>query len=167
MANTYTAIATVTATTSVANIEFTSIPATYTDLVIQASIRDNDTGKANDMTINFNSSSSNFTGRRIYGSGSSVVNDTTAPYAGSCVSDGATSNTFSNNQIYIPNYTNANYKSFSIESVCENNGTEGYNILYAGLWSDTAAITNIKIIPKAAISFKQYSTATLYGIKNS
>jgi len=39
MANTYEAIATVTATTSVANIEFTSIPGTYTDLVLKTSLR--------------------------------------------------------------------------------------------------------------------------------
>jgi hypothetical protein len=47
----------------------------------------------------------------------------------------------------------------------ENNATLSLMNLAAGLWSNTSAITSIKIT--AVGTFEQYSTATLYGIKNS
>jgi hypothetical protein len=39
--------------------------------------------------------------------------------------------------------------------------------LTASLWSNTAAITSITVLPTTGTSFNQYSTATLYGIKKS
>ena len=169
MALTYVAIATVTVGSGGASsIAFSSIPATYTDLVVKWSGRDNQPGAtANDCAINFNGSATSFTGRRLYGNGTSALSDTVAPYAGSDTGAGATTSTFSNNEIYIPNYTGSTNKSFSLDSVTERNGTEAYQLLYAGLWSNTAAITSISIVAPASYPFQQYSTATLYGIKNS
>jgi len=169
MANTYVAIATVTVGSGgAAEIEFTSIPQTYTDLVIVYSARDNQSGSTgNDNGIKFNGSSSNFSGRRLLGSGSSVSSDTVAPYAGSSTSEGVTASTFCNNTIYIPNYTGSTNKSYSVDSVTENNATIAYQILYAGLWSQTAAITSVTIVRPSTFNFVQHSTATLYGIKNS
>jgi hypothetical protein len=46
----------------------------------------------------------------------------------------------------------------------EQNGTTAYAELVAGLWADTSSITSM--LPAAA-NFAEYSTATLYGIKNS
>ena len=61
----------------------------------------------------------------------------------------------------------ANNKSVSIDSVTESNDTSyGYQALVAGLWSNSAAITNITLTPETG-NYAQYSTATLYGIKNS
>ena len=78
----------------------------------------------------------------------------------------ATANTFANVSIYIPNYTSANYKSVSIDAVTENNATTAYAFLSAGLWSNTAAITSATITNSSG-NYVQYSTAYLYGIKNS
>ena len=57
MANTYTAIETYTATSSVATIDFTSIPATYTDLLVYISARSSLNTQAG-VKIQFNSNSS-------------------------------------------------------------------------------------------------------------
>jgi hypothetical protein len=168
MATTFTKIASVNVTVNVASMSFTSIPSTYTDLLITYSARDTWPGAtANDNAIQFNGSGSSFTGKRILGNGSAASSDSPAPYAGSSTSAASTTNTFCNNQIYIPNYTSSNYKSYSIDSVTENNATEAYQILYAGLWSQTAAITSVTIVSPGIYYFGPNSTATLYGIKNS
>ena len=77
-----------------------------------------------------------------------------------------TANTFSNFSTYIPNYAGSNNKSYSVDGVTENNATASYQIMYAGLWSNTAAINQITLVPDT-LNFVQYTTATLYGIKNS
>jgi hypothetical protein len=74
---------------------------------------------------------------------------------------------FGNNIIYIPNYASSNYKSLSVDAVPEENGTQTYMILSAGLWSSSSAITSLKLVPNIGPNFVQYSTAYLYGISNA
>jgi hypothetical protein len=172
MPTTYEAIATVTVGSGGAsNIEFTSIPGTYTDLAIFVSGRY--TGGGNQATLwisAINGSTSNLTNRWLRGSGSGTFSSTDASggiYVGQANGSSSTSNTFTNVFIYIPNYTASANKSISIDAVQENNQTEAYMSITAGLWSNTAAITSITIDPDGTNTFAQYSTATLYGIKNS
>lgn len=169
MALTYQAIATVTVGSGgAANIEFTSIPATYTDLVIKASLRDTRNGPANDFSLEINGSAANRTYRALKGDGSAVssFNGTNASIG---VEDGdtATASTFGNAEIYIPNYAGSNNKSISADSAQENNQTAAEVWMVASLWSQTSAITSLKLVPNNGFSYKQYSTATLYGIKNT
>ena len=174
MALTYQAIATVTVGSGgAANIEFTSIPQTYTDLKILFSIRDA-TANNGVVKITFNNSSTGYTARQLWGSGSSVGSDTNYTGGGtyygtegSSAPSNATASTFSNCELYIPNYTSSNNKSISADSLNENNATLAYPSLSAGLWSNSAAITSIKITQYSGSNFAQYSTATLYGIKNT
>jgi hypothetical protein len=165
MATTYEAIATVTVGSGgAASMAFSSIPATYTDLAIKISARWDAPFNASTLTITFNGSSANFTSRVIEGSGSSVSSFTSTNNIGNAQGTSSTANTFSSIDVYIPNYAGSNNKSFSADGVTENNGTIAYATLNAGLWSQTAAITSIGI---AISNLVQYSTATLYGIKNS
>ena len=168
MATTYEAIATVTVGSGgAANIEFTSIPGTYTDLVVLASARSTrNSDTIDDLVIRFNDSTTSYTGRRLYGTGASAVSDTQTDIRGFAVADNSTANTFSNNTFYIPNYTSSNYKSVSIDGVNENNSSTAFSGLVAGLWSNTATITKITLLANNG-NLMQYSTATLYGIKNS
>lgn len=170
MANTYTLIASSTATTSVANIEFTSIPATYTDLVVVYSARTNYAGTSDEAYLTFNNNTSNYSWRMLFGGGNSAasVSDSAASnIAGMQIPGGnSTVSTFSNGQIYIPNYTSSNNKSVSSEATQEDNQTSAYIKIVAGLWSNSAAITSVKLSGQAG-NFVQYSTAYLYGIKNS
>ena len=168
MATTYKAIATVTVGSGgAANIEFTSIPQTYTDLCIVLSGRGTQALTYAGMSISFNGSTANRSIRQLYGSGSTVTSFTDATniyfdFTGA----NATANTFGNAQIYIPNYTSSNNKSVSIDAVTENNATEAWAELYAGLWANSAAITSLTFTPLSG-TIVQHSTATLYGIKNS
>jgi hypothetical protein len=150
------------------SVIFSPIPSTYTDLVVKMSGRNTSTSGSAwaNTSVTFNGSSTGYTLKYIYGTGSAVgsgsdtilntvVNDTSA-----------TANTFSSTDIYIPNYTSANYKSLSIDTVTENNATAALTDIFAGLWSNTAAITSIAIASSSG-NFAQYSTFYLYGIKNS
>jgi hypothetical protein len=169
MANTYVAIATVeVGSGGAADIEFTSIPSTYTDLVVKISARQ---GAENAFALTFNGETTLFSVRRLQGDGSSATSNVAAGTTSAIrvigiASSGSTANTFGNSEIYIPNYAGSNNKSVSIDAVNENNGTEAYMNLAAGLWSNTAAINQITITPLAG-SIAQYSTAYIYGIKNS
>jgi len=167
MANTYEAIATVTVGSGgAATIGFTSIPATYTDLLLKLSAR-NETSNVTGVFISFNGSTTTFSGKYLESNGATAASGSLARYIGVENPGTATANTFSNCEVYIPNYASANNKSFSADTVSENNGTTAYATFNAGLWSTTAAITSITLQIDAAQDFNQYSTATLYGIKNS
>jgi hypothetical protein len=171
MPTTYEAIATVTVGSGgAATIDFTSIPATYTDLVMLLSIRDNRaTVIDSEAYIKFNNNTSNYSYRYLYGSGVSVGSGNAASYPPMAITcAGATASTFASNSVYIPNYAGSNNKSVSVDGVSESNIASGvYAYLVAGLWSNSAAINQITITPFGGNSFVQYSTATLYGIKNS
>ena len=170
MANTFVKIASVTVGSGgAANIEFTSIPSTYTDLCVKVSTR-LATGNFPNVRVQFNSNTSNYSHRILFGSGSSAGSYSGANDGIDYISDDAasqTSNTFSNSEIYIPNYAGSSNKSVSVDAVSENNDTTAYALLTAGLWSNTSAITSLKIYAGGGQSLAQYSTATLYGIKNS
>ena len=147
------------------SVSFSSIPSTYTDLCLKWSARSD--ANNTDMSVTFNGSSSNFTQRRLVGTGSSVASYSETYVTYLMNRSTATASTFSNAELYIPNYAGSNNKSFSIDQVNEDNATSNVlAILSAPLWSQTAAITSIVFAPNAG-NLVQYSTFTLYGIKNS
>jgi hypothetical protein len=173
MANTFTKIATVTVGSGGAStIDFSSIPSTYTDLCILTSFRSNNTSGADaDQTyIKFNGGSTAISYRLVRGDGYNAYsnNGTNGLFARLCNTSDQTSSVFASSNIYITNYTSSNYKPLSVDSVQETN-SQGYPgaICHAGLWSSTSAITSIQFSIFNSASFVQYSTATLYGIKNS
>ena len=162
MANTYVKIASYAATGSVASIDFTSIPSTYTDLVLKVSVRNSTT--ADQIIMQVNGSAAALSNRLVYGNGSSALSASlTTGYAGTVVDSTKTASTFNNMDIYITNYAGSTNKSASTDSVGENNATAAFAVLNAWLWSNTAAITSIALTPDSG-NFVQYSTATLYGI---
>ena len=162
---TYTLISSVTVGSGgAANIDFTSIPATYTDLLVKSSLRENSGNEY--YLVSFNSSTSNFSSRYVEGDGNSVGSSTLARFAGRVNASTSTASTFSNTDFYIPNYAGSNNKSYSVDSVNENNATSAQKTLIAGLWADTSAITSISFSLPAG-NFVQYSTAYLYGISNA
>lgn len=176
MPNTFTLIASVTLSSAAANIDFTSIPATYTDLCLKFSLRStaNDVpgSNPNDANVYFNNSTSGYSERMLYSdNGTSAASAATSGsllnWAGVQNSNSNTVSTFSNCELYIPNYAGSANKSASSDSVRENNATGSIQLrLVASLWSNAAAITSVKLVPDYG-NFAIYSTATLYGIKNS
>jgi hypothetical protein len=170
MATTYKLISSITVgATAVASVEFTSIPDTYTDLVVLLSgrsdtIRSSDGGYA---MISFNGSTTNLSSRYLYNYNGSSFSGSGTNILGWNVPSDYTANTFTNNSWYIPNYASSNFKSISVDTVTENNSSNILMGITAGLFSSTSAITSVKISNEAAAKFVQHTTAYLYGISNA
>jgi hypothetical protein len=171
MANTFTLIESRTLSSDTANISFTTIPQTYTDLQLLTSVRIDRAGISVNMGLRFNSDSSNYKNMMLYGSGSSddSLYSTALDQFGYWYSpaNGSTANTFSNQSVYIPNYTSSYDKSVSINSTSENNATDTNLVLFSGVWSNSAAITTITLSNYQGSNLRSGSTFYLYGIKNS
>lgn len=171
MANTYVKIgSTVTVGAGgAANIEFTAIPSTYTDLLVKLSLRSESNGyDEGGAFIKFNALTTGYTTKRIQGNGASALSYSSTTYPEVIMSGSTgTANTFGNSEFYIPNYAGNQAKSISIDSIQEQNGTTAYSRLIAGLNTTTAAITSLTITDNGGGDLAQYSTATLYGILKS
>lgn len=168
MANTYVAIATTTVGAGGAStIEFTNIPGTYTDLCILLSLRFSAASNWNWSKVEFNGSTTNLSSKGLFqynnnpGSGNWTSNIFVYQNGNS-----SNASTFGNMSVYVPNYAGSNAKSLSADYVTELNGADALQGFTAGLWNNTAAITSVKFTPESG-TYNQYSTATLYGIKNS
>jgi hypothetical protein len=170
MPNTYSLIASSTVGVGgAANINFSSIPSIYTDLAVYISARGSASAARGYVNVSINGVTTNRSWRWLAGYDSSVTNTTsdTNSTFGVLTCDTATSNTFSNSFGYFPNYAGSNNKSFSVDTVSENNSTTAWmNFLLAGLWSSTSAISSLSFSPDSG-TFKQYSSAYLYGIIKS
>ena len=155
------------------SIDFTSIPSTYTDLCIKLSIRTNNNAVFDSAKINFNADTgSNYSRLYLVAEGTAFNNFSATGNAAyfpsySLSAANATASTFSNSEFYIPNYAGSNQKSISMDATAETNAATAYLGIHAGRWTGTAAINQITIAPSSGTLFNQYSTATLYGIKNS
>ena len=162
---TYVEIANVTVGSGGASsISFSSIPSTYTDLAISLTARTNVSSTQTYVKLKMNSTDY-ASGRNLFAVvGYAVSSDTSALF----MVPGATqsSNVFSSNTIYIPNYTSSNQKSASHDTVTE--GTVSASVwaqLLATLTNVTSAVTSLEIYTTDSSNFVQYSTAYLYGIK--
>ena len=167
MANTFELITTITVGTAVASVEFTSIPATFTDVLVLGSCRLTRATNGGQLNVNFNGSSANFTGIDLWGNGSTVSTNSSGAEVALVPGANTTASTFSNFQLYVPNYAGSTNKSFSSDFVSENNATAGYDGFVAGLWSQTAAITAIKFLDNGVGNIDVNSTFYLYGVKNA
>lgn len=167
MAKNYVLLETVTVgAAGASSITFNSIPQTgYTDLKIVASTRTTTTDTGLFVYFNGDTTNANYSTRRILGNGSAASSASySAPYWGYTDASSDTANTFSNTEIYIPNYTDTtNKQSISSDSVTENNATGATATLNAGLWNTNSAITSVSFYTISG-SFVQYSTFSLYGL---
>jgi hypothetical protein len=157
-----------TASGGEASWTFSSISGTYTDLKIVISGRCNfsTTNPWTTFSLAFNGGSNLSSDITLYGIGSGAGSGNLGGSSGYATNAAATSNTFSNIEFYIPNYASSNYKSIAIDGVTENNGTAALQTLIAELWSSTSAITSITLTMSQG-TLLQYSSFSLYGIKNS
>lgn len=159
--STYTPIATQTLGSSSTNVSFTSIPGTYTDLIIVFDGA-NITANNSDSFMRFNSdSTTNYSYTVLQGTGAAAQS-----YRGTstnAINVGNTNTSIRNNAIIqIMNYANSTtYKT------CITRSNNPSNLVQAnvGLWRSTAAITQIDLSSeKGASSWASGSTFTLYGI---
>jgi hypothetical protein len=171
MPDTYTLIASNTVGSGGASsIDFTSIPSTYTDLVLKVSARGNLAQVYDTIYYQLNGLTTVIYSRRtLTGTGSSTGSSSSTDdkmFLGEANGNTSTSNTFGNLEIYFPNYAGSTNKSSSTDIVQETNATAAYMYINAGLTATTAAISSIKLLISSG-TFLQYSTAYLYGVKNA
>lgn len=153
------------------SIDFTSIPATYTDLVLVCSLRDTYASTALTGNLRFNGDNTgSYSTRMLYGTGSAVAsystNSVTNLYHWYLDGGSMTSSTFGNAIFHIPNYAGSTNKSVSIDYVTENNATAAYGGITAAIWANTSAINRVTLYgwdPGTSL-LAQYSTAYLYGL---
>jgi hypothetical protein len=174
MPSTYTLIKGETLLSSAASYTFTAIPSTYTDLLVRYSMRKDDANNGPiNVLVRFNgSSASNYsqtTVLGIYTTPISTRESNETRFLTYAVGGGSTSNTFSNNEIYIPNYTGSENKVASNFDSAENNSSTDFQWgvgARAYLRSVTAAITSITFDGNGD-NLVAGSSFYLYGIKNS
>jgi hypothetical protein len=173
--NTYVAIATHTVSgSSTASYTFSSIPSTYTDLVVIASVRSGTAANTTNFLCQVNGKTGNlYDGFVLRGSGSSAtsarynkfIDPTFAAPIGTMVANSATSGTFSNHIISWNNYSNATtYKTFLARSNSQNSTATAYAEAVVNMYFETLAISSITFFPETG-NFVAGSTISLYGIK--
>lgn len=172
MANTYTLIASNTLSSSAASVTFSSIPSTYTDLVVRWSTRSDRSSVSDTMKLRLNSDTgNNYSWTYLLGNGSAASSgvNSALDYDSLGAADGATatSNTFANGELYIPNYLSSTKKPMSSINAQEDNNTAAQLWVNALLWQGTAAITSLTFSVNIGPNFVSGSSFFLYGISNS
>jgi hypothetical protein len=158
----YVLLSQITTSVDVSSVTFSNIPQTgYTDLVIKTSTR----GDGSFTRAEFNGdTASNYSSRFVRGNGSSAASSVQTFVIPDVTNQSSfTANTFSNSEMYIPNYSvNGTIKSANTDLVAENNATENYMAFVANRWIGTAPITSIRIFYPG--NFFAGSTFSLYGV---
>jgi hypothetical protein len=133
-----------TLTSSTTTFSFSSIPATYQDLLIVASIKTDESSFTNEqIRIRFNGlSTSIYSNTSIRGDGSGTT-------------------------IYIPSYLSTSSKQTATFTAHEMNGTTAYTTSLANLTGLTSAITSITFTTLNTKNFVSGASFYLYGISNT
>jgi hypothetical protein len=173
MANTYNLIASSVLSSTTATITFSSIPTTYTDLVLRVSARSGGTTGVN-FAFLFNNDT--YGGQNLY---SQTSLDTTSSAVASSVGTGSsawnalinlsttTANTFSSTEIYIPSYNSTGVKpAYTFTTIEGNITTPVYMAQYAHSYRGTSGITRVDFTGVTG-NFVSGSSFYLYGIKNA
>jgi hypothetical protein len=162
----FQSIQTVTNTSSFTGAEFTSIPATFTNLQIRMYGRN--ANNSNGVKIEFNSdtTTTNYYNHAMFGSGggASGWNQNLNNFA-YWSETGVTANVFGAYIVNIHDYTSTvKTKTLSSYGGFDANGS-GYSWRNSLSWNSAAAITNIKLSAVGGGAFAAYSSFALYGIK--
>jgi hypothetical protein len=146
------------------SIVFSSIPASFTDLIIKVSARSSTAGSSVEpCLLAFNGDSAGYTTRTLNGTGSGINTSAPARLAFFAPRAGTTSNSFSNGKITIPNYLLSINKNYISETVSANNGGECWMSLITAVWANTDAINSVTFTPTAN-NFEAGTMISLYGV---
>lgn len=162
--STYTPIATTTLGSAASSYTFSSIPSTYTDLIIEVVglVTANTAG----VTMQLNGDTgSNYSYTDLYGNGSVAGSVRGSSLAGAnnyigCPQLGWSSTDTNSMMIHVMNYSNATTYKTALARSASTRGTEAT----VNLWRSTAAVTSVTISAQSTINFASGTTFTLYGI---
>ena len=162
--STYTPIATTTLGSAASSYTFTSIPSTYTDLVLVYSGIPTNSGSHKDIRVNVGNGSidtgSNYSYTYVGGNGSSASSGrgTSTAY----ISTYALAGTYGYANIigHFQNYSNSTtYKTVLIRTA----DSPAESIAFVGMWRSTSAINQVRV-SISSDAFDVGATFTLYGI---
>jgi hypothetical protein len=161
IAQTYEPIATTTFGSAASAVTFSSIPSTYTDLVIAINAKSSAGTPSIYLQYNGDTTGTNYSYTGFYAtSGALSSYRATNIIWISAFMNGVSPNTFNSGVINIFNYTNtATYKS----CLARWNGQDYELDAVAGKWNSTAAINSITLTAQS--NLVAGSSFTLYGIK--
>ena len=160
---TYEPIATTTASGATTSVTFSSIPATYTDIIVVANVQNSANGD-NGLRMQVGNGSidtaTNYSNTFMYGDGSSATSARQTTTSGAQFGRSASGNmTTSIGQ--VQNYANTTtYKTI----LGRGNNSSALVWASASLWRSTDAINQIKIYNETSSTILTGSTFTLYGI---
>jgi hypothetical protein len=174
MATTYTLIAKYQATGgSLASIDFTSIPQTFTDLLVKVPAR----SSLNDSSFNiyFNGSTGSISGVTMSTYYAAPVTGLAGGTIGSAqittnaITDvGRSANVFAGIELYLTNYANTTYnKKGWWTANQENFASQAAASTGWFVYGSSTAVSSMNLRLPAGGNFIQYSTAYLYGIKST
>lgn len=157
MPSTYEPIATTTLGSAASSVTFSSIPSTYTDLVLVSNYQLS-TGD-NFLIMRYNSDSgSNYSFTNVYGEGTAAASDRSSSQTSARI--GFYGSNQSNSIVSIMNYSDTT----TYKTAVSRDNTNTYVVSRVNLWRSTSAINSI-VITTASPNINSGSTFTLYGIK--
>ena len=159
--STMTPIATQTLTAAAASITFSSIPQTYTDLVVIMIFGQT---AGDDVFLRFNGDTgANYSSTRIAGDGSITSSSRTSSVTGI---QPRTPNNPNNTVVstWIENINNYSNSTTYKTTLGRYSYPSGFTTAHTGMWRSTAAITSLTLLCNAS-TWVAGTTATLYGIK--
>lgn len=154
--STYSTIATTTLGSATSSYTFSSIPSTYTDLVLVVNGTWSGSSNFEAITLVFNSDTgANYSRTVLQGNGS-----TASSSRESTGNWGIIASDQSNTIFHIMNYSNTT----TYKTVLSRGNSAGYIVrAIVGLWRSTSAITSVEV-KTASNNFNSGTSLTLYGI---
>ena len=146
-------------------VTFSSIPSTYTDLVLSCSVKAVTSGTDNYPMIRFNGdTASNYSATTLLTLNTPVSRryaSVTGLYVGNTGSN-LTATNFMQINCMVMSYANTNVNKTVLGAFGDLGSEMGRTV---ALWRSTAAITSLSILPLTGSNFATGSTFSLYGIK--
>ena len=162
--NTYESIATTTLGSATATVTFSSIPATYTDLIVVLGIAGLSAVETPKMYFNGDTSAL-YTTTWISGHNTTAYSGRTTSqtsFYGIGAYNSGNSSGVSSIVIQVPNYSNTTtYKSM----LARNNSTDLSVDATVGLYRSTSAVSSISFIVHGGNTYSTGTVFSLYGIK--
>jgi hypothetical protein len=160
--NTYTPIQSITTSGSVTSVTFSSIPSTYTDLVLIGNTKFSGNRTFLNMRVN-GDTATNYSYTGVWGNGTTAGSDLTSSY--NYGEMGVISDQWQTNTLHLLNYANTTTYKIWLARGNSLGSTASQDLnAYVNLWRSTAAINSIYLAPANGLSITDGTMFTLYGI---
>lgn len=151
-------------------VTFSNIPQNFRHLRLVMSARTDRGATVDGVNIRFNddNTDANYPSIRQYVIGTGpLVASTEYMFAGYVPGTSIGTNTFSNSECIILDYTSSRTKSLHAWTNWASSNLNGFQSMDAGKWTGTSAITKIVLTGDLGNNFVAFSTFMLYGIADS